>query len=97
MLVIKEMINKSNLEGYKLKTIISKIKEEVVLFKRVTFFHIKRDLNEEVDHWAKFTSELSLELRLKLGFLTICQSLKSLVKWDLMNIIYNMNHSLLAS
>jgi hypothetical protein len=60
ILVIKAMIGQSNPKGSKLKLVISRIKQELTLFKRVSFFHIKQDLNDqEEDNWAKFAFELS--------------------------------------
>jgi hypothetical protein len=46
MIIIKAMIGKSTIEGSKLKNIISRIKQEISYFIRVSF-HIKRDLNKE--------------------------------------------------
>jgi hypothetical protein len=53
MIIIKAMVGKSTPKGSKLKNIISIIKQKISYFVRFSFFHIKKDLNEEVDHWAK--------------------------------------------
>jgi len=50
MLFIREMIGQFNLEGYKLKILLSKIKQDLSLFERISFFHIKNVSNEEIDH-----------------------------------------------
>jgi len=49
MIIVKEMIGKSTLEGAKLETTISIIKKELSSFVRVFVFHIKRGLNEKIN------------------------------------------------
>jgi hypothetical protein len=53
MVIIKTMIGKSNYEGYKLKSVITRIKYETSSFGRAFFFHTRRDLNKEADQWTK--------------------------------------------
>jgi hypothetical protein len=68
MLIVKEMIGKSYLEGAKLKSIISRILQDLNSSK-VELLCTKRDLNEEEKHQAKKTSDLSPSTSIKNGML----------------------------
>jgi ribonuclease HI len=46
MIIIKIMIEKSNLDGHKLKNFIVRIKQKAISFAKASYYHIKRDLNE---------------------------------------------------
>jgi len=59
MIVIKAMIGKSYPKGSKLKNVISGIKQEMNSFVQISLFHIKGDLNEEANHWAKQVTEFN--------------------------------------
>jgi ribonuclease HI len=67
MLVIKAMIDQANPRGNKLSTLISRIIQILSHFDQVSFYHIKRELNGEADHWTKVASSLSSGLLIKNG------------------------------
>jgi hypothetical protein len=67
MIIIKEIIGKSTSKGAKLKTIISRIKQDIRSFVRGSFFHIKRDLNEEAKLWAKHAVDIRPRTLVKNG------------------------------
>jgi hypothetical protein len=46
--------------GNKVRTLILRIKRELYLFDKVTFLHIKQDLNSNADHWDNIVVELNL-------------------------------------
>jgi len=60
MIVIMIMIEKSIPKGHRLKNGIARIKQEANSFDKIPYFHIKQDLNEEVNHWEKQASSLKL-------------------------------------
>jgi ribonuclease HI len=73
MIIIKTMIGKSPHpppEAYKLKNIITRIKLEAISFVKVSFLHIKRDLNKEEHKWAKRETDLSPGILVKNGIIT---------------------------
>jgi hypothetical protein len=48
MIIIQIIIGKSKPKGNKLKKIIAQINHEATSFSKVSYYHIKIDLNEEV-------------------------------------------------
>jgi hypothetical protein len=72
MLVIKAMIDLANPGGSKLNSIIYQIKWTLPQFVHVLFYHIKREMNGEVEHWAKVASSLSPVVLNKNGVLSHC-------------------------
>jgi hypothetical protein len=67
MVIIKAMNGKSTPEGSKLKNIISRIRQKVQSFASVSFYHIKRKLNKEVEFGAKREAEISPGTLIKKG------------------------------
>jgi hypothetical protein len=57
-LIIKEMVDLGSPGGNKFNSIISPIKQILSYFEQVLFYHIKREMNGEVDHWEKVASYL---------------------------------------
>jgi len=60
MLMIKEVITQSNPGGINLQDIIVWIKWGFYQFYKVYIFQIRKDLNNEVDLWEKFSTSLKL-------------------------------------
>jgi hypothetical protein len=61
------MIEKSTHEEHKLKNIIARIKQEAISFIKVSYYHIMRELNQEVDQWAKQATNINPVILLKNG------------------------------
>jgi hypothetical protein len=53
MVIIHALVGLSSPKNIKLKAIISRIKQEVKLFDKISYLHIKKDLNKEANSWAK--------------------------------------------
>jgi hypothetical protein len=65
MLVIKAMLAQSNPMGNKLKNLISIIKRWLPPTGKVSFLHIRRDLNPKANQWAKIVVDLNPGILLK--------------------------------
>jgi len=72
MIIIKIMIDTSNTKGHKMKTCIALIKHESICFVKVSYYHIKRDLNKEANHWAKQDTKIRVGTLLKMGVMNPC-------------------------
>lgn len=60
LIAIKDMIGDSIQLNYKLYFILDKVREEAKTLNKVSFFHVKRDFNQEANYWVKRASSLTL-------------------------------------
>jgi hypothetical protein len=67
LLIIKAIITQSNLGGNKLQGIVSRIKQGLTQLDHVSLFHIKGNLNGEVDVWTKFSTSINLGTIMEYG------------------------------
>jgi hypothetical protein len=58
MLIIKGMKDQASLGGIKLISFIHDIKRIRSYFNKISFFHIKREINDEVYYWTKAASSM---------------------------------------
>jgi hypothetical protein len=62
MLVIRATRGNIESTSNALSILIARIHKILVSFDNVVFYHVKQELNEVVDQWAKVASSLSLGL-----------------------------------
>lgn len=72
MVIIKAMLGKSFPVDSKLAIVIAQAKKEASTLGRISFFHVKRELNCEDDLWAKKATKLTKSECEKNGILSLC-------------------------